>query len=351
MDVLLLLLNAITVIFIGATMLAAGLGATLGVLRAAFSDWRLLVLVLLVNLAVIPLLGWGLAVVFGLATAPFIALLLIASSPGGPFGAKLGMIQAGDVTSGAAMQVLLAAVGSITFGFTATWLLTAADVGGGISLDVGALVRTVAILQVVPFAVGLVLRHYATETALSWHPTTVKVSNVSFLMVLAGMLLGNWSDIVALLGTRSLLAGFLFSGISFGLGAADHRLRKAAHHHGRRHRRPQCRTGPGSHRHRLQRPAGHPRRARRRPAQRPGRSPPHRRDTGPPAGQVARVARRKVRCHVMSAGPRSTRITSHVVFPSPPQRAAAHHRRLWSAVRGPACRSGDDHNVTSMTAS
>jgi BASS family bile acid:Na+ symporter len=213
-----LLLNAVTVIFIAATMFAAGLGATLGALRKAFGDLPLLALVLLGNLVFVPLLGWGLAALFGLAAAPFIALILTASSPGGPFGAKLGMMQGGDVTTGAAMQVLLAAVGSITFGFTANALLRAAHVGGGVSLDVGALVRTVALLQLVPFAVGLLLRHWAATTALSWHPAAAKVSNVTFLMVLAGMLLGSWSDVVALFGTRSLLAGFLFSALSFGLG-------------------------------------------------------------------------------------------------------------------------------------
>src|SRR6266545_2071632 len=153
-----LLFNAVTVIFIAATMFAAGLGSTLAALRAAFTNVSLLLLVLLANLVVVPLLGWGLAALFHLTTAPFIALILTASSPGGPFGAKLGMVQHGDITTGAAMQVLLAAVGSITFGITANALLTAADVGGGISLDVGALVRTVAVLQLVPFAIGLLLR-------------------------------------------------------------------------------------------------------------------------------------------------------------------------------------------------
>src|SRR6266542_2500329 len=180
-----LLFHAVTVIFIAATMFAAGLGSTLAALRAAFTNVSLLLLVLLANLVVVPLLGWGLAALFHLTTAPFIALILTASSPGGPFGAKLGMVQHGDITTGAAMQVLLAAVGSITFGITANALLTAADVGGGISLDVGALVR-----------------HYTTDTAVAWHPATVKVSNVTFLIVLAGMLLGNWSDVVALLGSR-----------------------------------------------------------------------------------------------------------------------------------------------------
>lgn len=213
-----LLFNAVTVIFIAATMFAAGLGSTLAALRAAFTNVSLLLLALLANLVIVPLLGWGVAALFQLTTAPFIALILIASSPGGPFGAKLGMLQRGDVTTGAAMQVLLAAIGSITFGITANALLTAADVGGGISLDVGALVRTVALLQLVPFAIGLLLRHWATDTAVSWHPAAATVSNVTFLIVLAGMLLGNWSDVVALLGSRALLAGFLFSALTFGLG-------------------------------------------------------------------------------------------------------------------------------------
>ena len=220
MNTLHLLFNAVTVVFIAATMFAAGLGATLPALRAVFTNVVLLLLVLLANLVAIPLLGWGVAALFGLPAAAFIALLLIASSPGGPFGAKLGMVQNGDVVAGAAMQVLLAAIGSITFGPTANILLKAADVGGGVALDVPALMLTVAVLQLVPFAVGLIVRHYAPPTALSWHPVAAKTSNVTFLIVLAGMLLGNWRDVVALIGSLSLLAGFVFSAVAFTLGTA-----------------------------------------------------------------------------------------------------------------------------------
>ncbi|MFI7462017.1 bile acid:sodium symporter [Nonomuraea sp. NPDC049646] len=220
MNALHLLFNAITIAFIAATMFAAGLGTTLPALRAVLTNVVLLVLVLLANLVVVPLLGWGVAALFGLPAAASVALLLIASSPGGPFGAKLGMVQNGDVVAGAAMQVLLAAVGSITFGPTANVLLKAAAVGGGVALDVPALMLTVAVLQLVPFAVGLVVRHYAPSTALSWHPVAAGTSNVTFLIVLVGMLAGNWRDVVALIGSLSLLAGFVFSAVAFALGAA-----------------------------------------------------------------------------------------------------------------------------------
>lgn len=218
MDTLHLLLNVVTITFIMATMFAAGLGTTLRALGTTLSNIRLLLLALLANLVVIPLLGWGVAALFGLQTAAYIAFVLVASSPGGPFGAKLAMIQKGDVVAGAATQVLLAAIGSITFGITANWILTAANVGGGISLNVGTLVRTVAILQLIPFIVGLLMRHWVPQTALAWHPAASKVSNLTFLLVLAGMLLGNWQDVVALFGSRTLLAGAIFTAAAFAAG-------------------------------------------------------------------------------------------------------------------------------------
>ncbi|GGJ69917.1 bile acid:sodium symporter family protein [Streptomyces brasiliensis] len=218
METLHLVLNAVTVIFIAATMFAAGLGATVSALRGVFTNVPLLLLALIANMVIVPLLGWGIGALFSLPAASFIALILVASSPGGPFGAKLAMVQSGDVVGGAAMQVLLASVGSITFAPTVNGLLTAADVGTNVSLDVGALVRTVALLQLVPFAIGLLIRRYAEPTARSWHPPAAAVSNVTFLIVLAGMLLGNWQGVVALLGSLALLAGFLLSAVAFAVG-------------------------------------------------------------------------------------------------------------------------------------
>ncbi|MFB6957022.1 PQQ-binding-like beta-propeller repeat protein [Streptomyces sp. NPDC056309] len=80
MDILYLLFNTVTVIFIATTMFTAGLGATISALWGVFADFPLLLLALLGNLAVIPLLGWGPADLLGLPTASVIALVLAASS-------------------------------------------------------------------------------------------------------------------------------------------------------------------------------------------------------------------------------------------------------------------------------
>ncbi len=210
--------NVIVVVFIISTMFGAGLATTIPALKAMLSNVKLWVAVLIANVIVVPLLGWGVAEVFDLAAPAATAMILFASSPGGPFGAKTAMIQKGEVVLGAALQVLLASVGSVTFAIVANKILTWADVGGGVSLDVWQLVKTVAILQLLPFAIGLFLRYSREDEAKAWAPTALKISNMSLLVVLALMLLGSWSQLVDLLGSRTLLAAIVLAILAMAVG-------------------------------------------------------------------------------------------------------------------------------------
>ena len=59
------------------------------------------------------------------------------------------------------------------------------ELGGGISLPVGQLVLTVAVLQLLPFAVGLALGKWAAETAARWRGPALQISNLTLVAVLA----------------------------------------------------------------------------------------------------------------------------------------------------------------------
>jgi bile acid:Na+ symporter, BASS family len=221
--------NVVLVAFIASTMLAAGLGTRVADLVAVLRRGSLLALVLAANLVVVPLLGWGVAWLFGLGTAATIALILVASSPGAPFGAKVAMIQRGDVLTGSTLQVLLAAVGSVTFPLTANVLIGWAGAGGELALPVGDLVRSVAILQLVPFAVGLALRQWSSDTATRWGASAQRVSSLSFVAVLVLGLGSSWEQLVSLLGSRTLLAAGVFTvlaAVAGGLLASGSRVRR-----------------------------------------------------------------------------------------------------------------------------
>ena len=69
MEVINALLNIVLVVFIVSTMLAAGLGTTIAGLRETFRHVGLVILVLVMNLVLVPLIGWGTATVLSVSEA------------------------------------------------------------------------------------------------------------------------------------------------------------------------------------------------------------------------------------------------------------------------------------------
>jgi BASS family bile acid:Na+ symporter len=204
------LFNVALVIMIVATMVSAGFTTTFGNLGAVLSRVGLVLMVLATGLIIRPLVGWGTAELFGLSEPAYIAMVLLAVVPGAPLGVKFVMSAKGDVTTGATFQVLLAVVASFTFASTANFILGAADLGEGVSLPVGDLLKTIVFLQVLPFVVGLLIRHWNEKGALEWNKTAMAISGPAFLAVIGLGVLTSWRTIIDLIGDRVMLAAIVF---------------------------------------------------------------------------------------------------------------------------------------------
>ncbi|MDH3683243.1 MAG: hypothetical protein OEV40_25235 [Acidimicrobiia bacterium] len=109
-------------------------------------------------------------------------------------------------------------MGSFTFAPTANLIIEAADLGEEVSLPVGDLIKTIVFLQVLPFVVGLLIRHWNEKSALEWNEFAKKVSGPAFLIVVVLALLGSWRIIVDLIGDRVLLAGVIFPAVMIAVG-------------------------------------------------------------------------------------------------------------------------------------
>ncbi len=218
MDVVVALFNLSLLTFIVATMFTAGLATTLDEIRSVFQRVGLVVGVLVVAFVVRPLLGWGLAEAFDLATPAFVATVLLASCPGAPFGAKLVVNANADLTTGAVLQALVASIAAFTFAPTTNLIVETADLGDGVSLPVGDLIKTVAFLQIIPFVVGILMRHWTAPRAQAWHEPVSKVSNIAFLLVVVGATLGSWQTVVDLVGSRALIAAAIFALVIMAVG-------------------------------------------------------------------------------------------------------------------------------------
>jgi len=225
------LFNITLVVMIVATMVSAGFTTTFAGLGKVLSRVGLVLLVLATGLIVRPLVGWGTAELFSLSEPAYIAMVLIAVVPGAPLGVKFVMGAKADVTTGAALQVVLAVVASFTFAPTANFILETANLGDGVSLPVGDLLMAIVFLQVLPFVVGLLIRHWNEKSALEWNGFAGKVIGPSFMAVVVLALLSSWRMIIDLLGDRVIVAGVVFTVAMIVIGyfasVGDYRTRAA----------------------------------------------------------------------------------------------------------------------------
>jgi bile acid:Na+ symporter, BASS family len=215
-----LALDILTVAFIVVTMLAAGLASRLEALARLGRDLRLAALVFAANLIVIPLLGWGLGAAFALGAPAATALCLFAASPGGPLGTRFAMLQGGDVEAGATAQLALAVAGSVTFAPTAGLLLDRLDTGAGVTVSVPALIVTVVVLQLVPFAAGLWVRRVAERAAVRTVRVLGPLSTGMFALVITGLVVANSDAVSAVFTSRTAAADVVFIAACFVVGLA-----------------------------------------------------------------------------------------------------------------------------------
>jgi BASS family bile acid:Na+ symporter len=215
-----LALDVVTVAFVVTTMLAAGLASRPDALLRLGRDLRLAALVFVANLVVVPLLGWGLAEAFALGAPTAAALCLMAASPGGPLGTRFSMLQRGDVEGGATAQLALAVAGSLTFAPTAGLLLDRVGAGAGVTVSVPALIATVVVLQLVPFAAGLAARVRAESPAVRAARILGQVSTGLFVLVSAGLVATNWAALAEVATSLTLVADVLFIAACFAAGFA-----------------------------------------------------------------------------------------------------------------------------------
>ena len=138
----------------------------------------------------------------------YIALVLAAASPGGPFGAKLAQIQRGDAVAGAALMAILAVIGSVSVPVMVAFILSTAEVGrvSDISIAVGSLTVRIVISQIVPFALGMAARAASPRRAERIQRAVLLVSTVSFLILMSWILIEGFGDALSLAGSFLLAA-------------------------------------------------------------------------------------------------------------------------------------------------
>ena len=166
---------------------------------------------LLGQLALLPLIAFGVGLAFRLPPVYFLGLLLVACCPGGSSSNVFSMLAKGDV----ALSVTLTALSSLITLFTIPLVMgfaarfVAVHAGATIELPVGKLLVQNIVLLFLPMLCGALFRHWRPRAARRVHELLGRVAFPALMLLAAVFFVQYASTILENLGVLGLAAGTL----------------------------------------------------------------------------------------------------------------------------------------------
>lgn len=166
-----------------AMMAAVGLHLPLANAWAGLRRWWALALALVANLVLVPALVLGLCELLALSAGTRMGLLVCAAAPGGPTGPMFTRLARADLGFGTSLQVLLSVLALMSAPLTLELL----GRHGGASI-VWPMARTLAVFQLLPLVLGMLVRQRRPAWADRLGPPMGTLANALLLLVVLGLL-------------------------------------------------------------------------------------------------------------------------------------------------------------------
>ena len=211
-EIIQVLSNIFTLVFVVSSMLALGLSLTMQQITGPLRDVNLVVRVLLANFILVPLVAYLINLVIPMAEPLSIGLILLATAAGAPFLPKLVQMAKGEVATGVGLMVLLMVTTVIYVPLVLPLLLP------GVSVNPLDIASSLVVLMLIPLGIGLFIKARYPETAAGLQPTFAQAANVGLLGLVVTMLLLNWRTVLGTVGSGAILAALIFVVLSFVIG-------------------------------------------------------------------------------------------------------------------------------------
>lgn len=211
-EMLLVLSNVFTLLFVVSSMLALGLSLTVKQILEPLKDAKLVVLALVANFVLVPALALGLWAVIPMDESFGTGLVLLACAAGAPFLPKLVQLAKGDVPFGVGLMVMLMVVTVAFMPLVLPLLLP------GVTVNPMDIASSLVVMMLIPLGVGLALRARYPELAASLQPGFDQTAGLALKALLVAMLLLNWRTLLGTIGSGAILAAVLLVVGAFAVG-------------------------------------------------------------------------------------------------------------------------------------
>lgn len=199
-------------VFVIGSMASMGLSLKLGQITSSLKNTRQVIMALVVNFILVPLVAYGITLLFPLDEPLRIGLILLSTAAGAPFLPKLAEASKGNTAFSVGLMVLLMVLTIIYLPVVLPLLLS------GVAVNPWDIAQSLILLMLLPLALGLLVNARYEEIAAKLQPVFSQASNTALMLLLVLGLVLNFREMISLVGSFGILAAVLFLLVSLALG-------------------------------------------------------------------------------------------------------------------------------------
>jgi len=187
-------------------MFVLGLGLTGGDFLRVIKQPRDFFVGAFSQIILLPIIAFILVKIWPIAPELAIGVMIIAAAPGGVTSNLLTSFAKGDVALSISLTAIISLLSVITIPFivlTSVGLLNDTNITQGISLF--SMSRDMFLIVTVPVILGMLLRRFASGTALKFEPIAKKISIALFILVLLGAIAAERENVISYFAQAGLI--------------------------------------------------------------------------------------------------------------------------------------------------
>ena len=172
------------------------------------------------QLIILPIIGFALAIAFNLNPTMAVGLMILASCPGGATSNLIVQVCKGNIALSVTLTAIASVLSVVTIPFILSYALSYFGSESNITIELPILDTIIQIMgiTVIPISIGMLIRHYKTNFALSMEKTMRIASTVIFILVFIAVIAANFELLGSAMkevGLVTLLLNLITMGIGF----------------------------------------------------------------------------------------------------------------------------------------
>lgn len=185
---------------ISLAIIMLGMGMTLipDDFRRIFKFPKAILIGLTSQLILLPFVGFSLAIIFDLDPIMAVGLMILASCPGGPTSNLITQVCKGNIALSVTLTALASFISILITPFILSYSLAyfGSGMGASIKLPIVDTILQIMVITVIPILLGMLIRGYKPNFAISLEKTMRIASTILFILVFLAIVIASKDKIV-----------------------------------------------------------------------------------------------------------------------------------------------------------